>query len=105
MRAFGGASLKDHWKDFKSRSLLSESGWERLIIQPETFDPTLEGDHEQFSYAAKLLGAAGKAKSATVVSWTASEALSASGSEARRETFYAVETNHAGMALRTAAET
>jgi hypothetical protein len=104
VRAFGSASLEDHWNDSESRALLSKAGWDRVIIQPETLHQVLDGDHAHFSYAAKLLGAAGEAKPAIVVSWTASEAHFAGGSEARREAFEAIEANHAGMALRTGAE-
>jgi hypothetical protein len=103
-RAFGSASLEDHWNDSKTRALLSEGGWDRVIIQPETFHQVLDGDHAHFSYGAKLLRDAGEAKPAIVVSWTASEAQFPDGSVSRREAFEAIESNHAGLAVRTGAE-
>jgi hypothetical protein len=104
VRAFANASLEEHWNDARTRALLAEGGWDRVIVQPETFVRVLDGDDPHFSYAGKLLAAASKARPAVVVSWTASEAHFAARSASRTEAFEAIESNHAGLAVRTGAE-
>jgi hypothetical protein len=68
MSAFPNAGLDNHWNNQRTRDLLSQGGWDRVIAQPQRiYDP--EGpDSRMYFYANKLLGGTGEGTPAIIIS-------------------------------------
>lgn len=73
MQAFPNASLEDHWRSRKTRQLLKQGGWDRVILQPERrYDQQAVGSG-QYDFATRLLTGASKERPAIVISWLPEE--------------------------------
>jgi hypothetical protein len=68
MSAFPNAGLDNHWNNRRTRELLAEGGWDRVIAQPRrSYEP--EGpDGRLYYYADKLLVGTGRGTPAIVIS-------------------------------------
>lgn len=73
MSAFPNAGLDNHWNNRRTRELLAQGGWDRVISQPErVYNP--EGpDGRMYFYANKLLAGTGKGTPAIIISQLPSE--------------------------------
>jgi len=68
MSAFPNAGLDNHWNNRRTRELLAQGGWDRVIAQPErSYDP-LGPDSRFHFYAEKLLAGTGKEPPAIIIS-------------------------------------
>jgi hypothetical protein len=68
MSAFPNASLEDHWNNRKTRQLLSQGGWYRVIAQPETPSELQTPDSSLFVYGGKLLVGTSEQPPAIIIS-------------------------------------
>ncbi|MGZ8312324.1 MAG: hypothetical protein ACXWU1_12500 [Allosphingosinicella sp.] len=104
MRAFPSATLEDHWNNSETRSLLAQGGWDRIVVQPESYLQMLDAGSEHYRFGSRLLNGTGVARPAIVVSWTASNAHYESKPVTRAEHFRNLERNSRGLAARTGGE-
>lgn len=104
VRAFPNATLEGHWNNARTRSLLTEDNWDRIIVQPESYFERLNADSVHFNYGSRLLPPTGTTHRAIVVSWTASDGQYANGPVSRVEHFRNIEANSRALASRTGAD-
>lgn len=75
MSAFPNAGLDNHWNNRRTRELLAQGGWDRVIAQPErSYRRQGPGSRLHF-YGDKLLAGTGKQPPAIVISQLPSEAF------------------------------
>lgn len=75
MSAFPNAGLANHWNNKRTRELLAQGGWNRVIAQPKRdYDP--EGpDSQLYYYANKLLAGTGEGAPAIIISQQPAESF------------------------------
>lgn len=61
MSAFPNATAEDHWGNRKTRRLLSQGGWQRVILQPEGGLRAQDPTSSMQTYGARLLAEASAA--------------------------------------------
>lgn len=75
MSAFPNAGLDNHWNNRRTRELLAQGGWDRVIAQPERIYDAEGPDSRMYFYANKLLAGTGKGTPAIVISQLPSEGV------------------------------
>lgn len=75
MSAFPNAGLEDHWRNHKTRELLAQGGWYRVIAQPETDSELQAPDSSLYVYGTKLLVGTAEQPPAIVISHLPTEAF------------------------------
>jgi hypothetical protein len=106
MSAFPNASLEDHWNNRKTRELLAQGGWYRVIVQPETDSELQAPDSSLYVYGSKLLVGTAEQPPAIVISHLATEDFY------RRQNWTTTRSDHAdilqenlrGLAIATGAD-
>jgi hypothetical protein len=73
MSAFPNATLKDHWHNRKTRALLAQGGWDRVILQPEGGFTPSDTNSSQYVYGSKLLAGTSRERPAIIINWLATE--------------------------------
>lgn len=73
MSAFPNAGLDNHWNNQRTRELLAQGGWDRVIAQPERIYEPEGPDRRLYFYANKLLAGTGKGRPAIIISQRHSE--------------------------------
>jgi len=106
MSAFPNADLEDHWNNARTRQLLAQGGWYRVIAQPETDFQLQSPDSSLYVYGGKLLVGTGEQPPAIIISHLASESFY------RRQNWTTLRSDHAdilqenlrGLAIATSAD-
>lgn len=75
MSAFPNATLEDHWHNRKTRQLLAQGGWHRVIVQPEGGLRLQEPTSSMQVYGIKLLAGAGAEPPIVVINHVPTEAF------------------------------
>lgn len=75
MSAFPNAGLDNHWNNRRTRELLAQGGWDRVIAQPPRIYEPEGPDSRLHFYANKLLAGTGKGTPAIVISQLPSEGV------------------------------
>ena len=105
MSAFPNASLEDHWHNRKTRELLSQGGWYRVIVQPEGSFTYQEVDSSLFVNGRRLLVGTAEQPPAIVIGWEATdEFFQKHYSASRSETADIEQSNLRGLAIATGAD-
>ena len=105
MSAFPNATLEDHWNNRKTRQLLSQGGWYRVIAQPEGGLSHRDADSPMFINGGRLLIGTAEQPPAIIISWQATEAFSQKHYSMSRAAAAAVEQNNLrGLAIATGAD-
>jgi hypothetical protein len=105
MSAFPNATLEDHWHNRKTRQLLSQGGWYRVIAQPEGGLSLRDADSAMFVNGGKLLVGTAEQPPAIVIGWQATEAFCQKHYRMSRSQVAAVEQNNLrGLAIATGAD-
>ena len=73
MSAFPNAKLSEHWRYPKTRRLLSQGGWYRVIAQPEGSFQPLDSGSDMYAYGHKLLVGTAEQPSALIISHRATD--------------------------------
>ena len=68
MSAFPNAGLDNHWNNQRTRELLGQGGWDRVIAQPERSYEPQGPDGRMYFYADKLLVGTGRGTPAVIIS-------------------------------------
>ncbi len=105
MSAFPNATLEDHWHNRKTRQLLSQGGWYRVIAQPEGGLSLRNADSAMFVNGGRLLVGTAEQPPAIVISWQATEAFCQKHYSMSRVQVASVEQNNLrGLAIATGAD-
>ena len=105
MSAFPNATLEDHWNNRKTRQLLSQGGWYRVIAQPEGGLSLRDADSPMFVNGRRLLIGTAEQPPAIVISWQATEGFSQKHYSMSRAEVAAVEQNNLrDLAIATGAD-
>ena len=105
MSAFPNATLEGHWHNRKTRQLLSQGGWYRVIAQPEGGLSYRDADSPMFVNGGRLLVGTAEQPPAIVISWQATEGFSQDHYSMSRAEVAAVEqSNLRGLAIATGAD-
>ena len=106
MRPFPNASLEDHWRSRKSREILFQTDWDRVIVQPERSYQQERQDSGLYRAGSGLLTGTGKGRPAVVISWLPAESGRREHNDAtvRSEQFDVVQSNLRGLAYATGAD-
>jgi hypothetical protein len=75
MNAFPNATLEDHWRNGKTRRLLSQGGWHRVIAQPEGGLSLRGAESSMFVNGRRLLAGTAEQPAAIIISWQATESF------------------------------
>lgn len=73
MSAFPNAGPEDHWNNRNTRRLLSDGGWDRVILQPRRHYDLKEPESSLYVYGSKLLAGTGKQPPVVVISHLTSQ--------------------------------
>jgi len=105
MSAFPNASLEDHWHNRKTRELLAQGRWYRVIAQPEGSFSYQDADSSLFVYGRQFLVGTAEQPPAIVISWEATEEFYQKNYSTNRSQAAAIEqSNLRGLAIATGAD-
>lgn len=106
MQALPGATAKAHWKNAKTRRLLDEGNWDRVILQPDYVWRNDEiGSSDLFIYGQQLLvKAAVKSQPAVISDWTFSDNFYRQYGWSRAEQFEMSQSHYRALAYQNGAQ-
>jgi hypothetical protein len=106
MSAFPNAGLDNHWNNRRTRELLSQGGWDRVIAQPKRTYQREGADSRLHFYANKLLVGTAKRPPAIVISQQPSDDFyrQENRSTSRAEDGRMLQENLRGLAIATGAD-
>ena len=106
MSAFPNAGLEDHWRNRRTRQLLAQGGWSRVIAQPETNSVFQTPDSSLYVYGSKLLVGTAEQPPAIIISHLPAEAFyrQRNWTISRSDDSDILQENLRGLAIATSAD-
>ena len=105
MSAFPNATLEDHSLNARTRDLLAQGGWYRIVAQPEGGLNYRSADSAMFVAGASLLVGTAEQPPAILISWQATDAFCRKHySMSRNDVAAIAQENLRGLAIATGAD-